>query len=75
MNVDGACTQPPDKGNQGDAELRPRGGERRKVPSRGLTYISTVGWICRRECCRRIDDHMDNGLPECSLNGGFDEHS
>ena len=30
--------------------------ERRKKPSPGFTYISTVGWIDRREKLRRKDD-------------------
>jgi hypothetical protein len=75
MNHYGSCTQPPEENDPGAAELKPRRGERRKVRSPGLTYISTVGWICRRECCRRSDDHMDDGYPECSLSGGVDEHS
>ena len=29
---------------------------RRKNHSKGFTYISTVGWICRRENCRRESD-------------------
>jgi hypothetical protein len=34
-----------------------RGGEeRRKRPSNGFTYISSVGWIDRRERLRRKDD-------------------
>ena len=30
--------------------------DRRKVPACGFTYVSTVGWICRREQFRRKDD-------------------
>lgn len=75
MNNHGSCTQPPHNANPDGARFRPREGERRKVRSPGMTYISTVGWICRRECCRRSDDQMDDGLPECSINGGVDEHS
>lgn len=30
--------------------------ERRKAPACGYTYISTVGWICRREQSRRNND-------------------
>ena len=30
--------------------------ERREKESSGFTYISTVGWICRREKSRREDD-------------------
>ena len=33
--------------------------DRRKEPGEGYTYISTVGWICRREQCRRRDDPYD----------------
>ena len=29
--------------------------DRREEPCEGLTYISTVGWICRREIIRRKD--------------------
>ena len=35
-----------------------RNGERRKVPAEGFAYISMVGWICRREQCRRRGDHL-----------------
>lgn len=30
--------------------------DRRKAPSKGYAYISTVGWICRRERTRRKND-------------------
>ena len=30
-----------------------RRGDRRKEPCEGFTYVSTVGWICRRERVRR----------------------
>jgi hypothetical protein len=30
--------------------------ERRKVCASGFTFISTVGWICRREQFRRKED-------------------
>jgi hypothetical protein len=33
--------------------------DRRKEPGEGFTYVSTVGWICRREKLRRKDDHFD----------------
>ena len=35
--------------------------DRRKNPCEGFTYVSTVGWICRREKSRRKDDsfHCD----------------
>jgi hypothetical protein len=35
---------------------RRNGTERRKKPACGFIYISTVGWICRREQIRRKDD-------------------
>jgi hypothetical protein len=35
------------------------GTERRKEPACGFTYISTVGWICRRERFRRKEDSDD----------------
>lgn len=39
--------------------------ERRKVPAQGFAYISVVGWICRRERCRRGDDRfiIDPSIP------------
>jgi hypothetical protein len=35
--------------------------DRRREPCEGFTYVSTVGWICRREKSRRKDDsfHCD----------------
>jgi hypothetical protein len=33
--------------------------DRRKAPCEGFAYVSTVGWICRREQCRRRDDPFD----------------
>jgi hypothetical protein len=30
--------------------------DRRSQESEGYTYITTVGWICRREKCRREKD-------------------
>jgi len=33
--------------------------DRRKDPCEGFTYVSTVGWICRREQSRRKDDPFD----------------
>ena len=30
--------------------------DRRKEPCEGFTYVSMVGWICRREQSRRKDD-------------------
>jgi hypothetical protein len=38
-----------------------RNNDRRKEPCEGYTYVSMVGWICRREQSRRKDDpfHCD----------------
>lgn len=33
-----------------------RNDDRRKEPCEGYTYVSMVGWICRREQSRRKDD-------------------
>jgi hypothetical protein len=33
-----------------------RSNERRKIESKGYTYISMVGWMDRREQKRRMDD-------------------
>jgi hypothetical protein len=33
--------------------------DRRREPGEGFTYISTVGWIDRREMLRRKDDLMN----------------
>jgi hypothetical protein len=33
--------------------------DRRKEPCEGFTYISTVGWICRREQSRRKEDFFE----------------
>ena len=41
------------------AALRQRKEDRRKVPSKGYARMPMVGWICRREQCRRSDDKMD----------------
>jgi hypothetical protein len=35
--------------------------DRRTEPCEGYTYVSMVGWICRRETCRRSSK---NRLPE-----------
>lgn len=35
------------------------GEDRRKEPSDGFTYITSVGWIDRRERLRRKDDPND----------------
>ncbi len=32
------------------------GCDRRQISSQGFTYVSMVGWICRREKSRRCDD-------------------
>lgn len=48
-------------GNAGKASAANKrtGGERRKETCEGFTYVSTVGWICRREKSRRqkTNDH------------------
>ncbi len=36
------------------------GCDRRKTSSPGYTYVSTVGWICRRENCRRNNDNDED---------------
>jgi hypothetical protein len=33
--------------------------DRRKESCEGFTYISTVGWICRREQSRRKEDFFE----------------
>ncbi|MGD9368429.1 MAG: hypothetical protein PVH87_22205 [Desulfobacteraceae bacterium] len=33
--------------------------DRRKNPCEGFTYVSTVGWICRRERSRRKNHHKE----------------
>jgi hypothetical protein len=38
--------------------------ERRAEPACGFTFISTVGWICRREQFRRKDDPDYCTLPD-----------
>jgi hypothetical protein len=35
-----------------------RNKERRTLPAQGFAYISVVGWICRRERCRRRGDRL-----------------
>ena len=35
-----------------------RNKERRKMPAQGFAYITMVGWICRRERCRRRGDRL-----------------
>lgn len=32
--------------------------ERRKKEDQGYIYITTVGWICRRDICRRQKDKL-----------------
>ena len=34
--------------------------DRRRIPSQGFTYISSVGWIDRRERLRRKDDSYNS---------------
>lgn len=40
-----------------------RNGERRKIPAQGFAYVSVVGWICRRERCRRRGEHLVDDQP------------
>lgn len=44
--------------------------ERRKCDSKGYTYISMVGWVCRREQFRRKSDHKNLYFNHESLSGG-----
>ncbi|MGD8835060.1 MAG: hypothetical protein PVJ19_08975 [Desulfobacteraceae bacterium] len=41
---------------QGFYDINQRSQDRRSSPSEGFTYISSVGWIDRREKLRRDDD-------------------
>lgn len=41
-----------------DPFMEHRKGERRKCECRGYTYISMVGWMCRREQARRGKDKI-----------------
>ena len=41
-----------------ETALKRRVEDRRKFSSEGFAYISIVGWICRRERCRRRDEKM-----------------
>lgn len=51
------CNQSPQATFQKNMELVNRRSEdRRTNECEGYTYISTVGWICRREKCRRKND-------------------
>ena len=47
---------------------RRNGVERRKKASPGFACITTVGWICRREQARRMDDSPFS----CELQAGGD---
>ena len=44
---------------QGVDVINRRQVDRRRGPGKGFTYVSTVGWICRREQARRNDDACD----------------
>jgi hypothetical protein len=47
----------PEPDFDGDAESSDRRNrDRRREPCEGYTYVSMVGWICRREQSRRKDD-------------------
>ena len=65
----------PQEEMQDAAAFRHRNGDRRKVLSKGFAHISVVGWICRRERCRRKDDKMDSSPTTFRLNRGKDEYS
>ena len=76
MNDNKLTTKNPHEEVQDAAVFRHRSGDRRKVPSKGFTFISVVGWICRRERCRRRDDKLDSFRTAFwGLNGGMDEYS
>jgi hypothetical protein len=52
----------PQADHEQDAESSDRRNiDRRKEPCEGFTYVSMVGWICRREQSRRKNDpfHCD----------------
>jgi hypothetical protein len=38
--------------------------DRRRESCEGFTYVSTVGWICRREQFRRKDENDTDHFPE-----------
>ena len=46
---------PHTEAQQNLAPPKRRAKDRRREPCEGFTYVSTVGWICRREKCRRKD--------------------
>jgi hypothetical protein len=60
MDSNRAVTQNPQPKRQHGLDFRQRNGERRKQPAKGFTYISMVGWVCRREQIRRKDDKMNS---------------
>ncbi|ACN15682.1 hypothetical protein HRM2_25880 [Desulforapulum autotrophicum HRM2] len=41
---------------KGSTPAEKRETERRQEAAKGYTYITTVGWICRRERARRKND-------------------
>jgi hypothetical protein len=43
----------------GTASYERRKNDRRKLSSKGFEYITIVGWMCRRERCRRTNDEID----------------
>jgi len=58
MNDNRLTTKNPHEEVQDAAVFRHRVEDRRRFSSEGFAYISMVGWICRRERCRRRDDKM-----------------
>ena len=53
--------EPQDVDDQDVGNSDRRNNDRRKEPCEGFTYVSMVGWICRREQTRRKDEpfHCD----------------
>jgi len=49
--------------NQDNGSSDRRYDDRRKEPCEGFTYVSMVGWICRREQARRKDEPFNCDLP------------
>ena len=43
---------------KGSTPAEKRAIDRRQETGKGYTYITTVGWICRREKTRRKDDYF-----------------
>jgi hypothetical protein len=56
MNNEEYLNEPQDDFDQGAESSDRRNNDRRREPCEGFTYVSMVGWICRREQSRRKDD-------------------